>query len=36
MEVSLLQVDADLKKEIFDASYGTMKEAVMTEEKISS
>ncbi|MGG5337522.1 polyribonucleotide nucleotidyltransferase [Enterococcus pernyi] len=35
MEVSLLQVDADLKKEIFDASYGTMKEAVMTEEKLA-
>ena len=35
MEVSLLQVDADLKKEIFDASYGTMKAAVMTEEKLA-
>ncbi|MBF8807205.1 MAG: polyribonucleotide nucleotidyltransferase [Enterococcus lacertideformus] len=35
MEVSLLQVDADLKKEIFDASYSTMKTAVMTEEKLA-
>ena len=35
MEVSLLQVDAGLKKEIFDASYGTMKAAVMTEEKLA-
>ncbi|EOH65231.1 polyribonucleotide nucleotidyltransferase [Enterococcus mundtii] len=35
MEVSLLQVDADLKKEIFDTSYGTMTEAVMTEEKLA-
>lgn len=35
MEVSLLQVDADLKKEIFDTSYSTMKEAVMTEEKLA-
>lgn len=35
MEVSLLQVDAGLKKEIFDASYGTMKTAVMTEEKLA-
>ncbi|MBO0460533.1 polyribonucleotide nucleotidyltransferase [Enterococcus sp. DIV1298c] len=35
MEVSLLQVDAELKKEIFDASYSTMKEAVMTEEKLA-
>ena len=35
MEVSLLQVDADLKKEIFNASYGTMKTAVMTEEKLA-
>ncbi|EON3041134.1 polyribonucleotide nucleotidyltransferase [Enterococcus hirae] len=35
MEVSLLQVDADLKKEIFDASYATMKTAVMTEEKLA-
>lgn len=35
MEVSLLQVDAGLKKEIFDASYATMKTAVMTEEKLA-
>ncbi|MBA5271214.1 polyribonucleotide nucleotidyltransferase [Enterococcus hirae] len=35
MEVSLLQVDADLKKEIFDVSYATMKTAVMTEEKLA-
>lgn len=35
MEVSLLQVDAGLKKEIFDASYGTMKAAVLTEEKLA-
>ncbi|WP_086349480.1 polyribonucleotide nucleotidyltransferase [Candidatus Enterococcus clewellii] len=35
MEVKLLQVDADLKKEIFAAYYGTMKEAVMTEEKLA-
>ena len=35
MEVSLLQVDAGLKKEIFDASYSTMKAAVMTEEKLA-
>ena len=35
MEVSLLQVDADLKKEIFGASYATMKTAVMTEEKLA-
>ena len=33
MDVDLLQVDADLKKEIFDAYYNTMKTAVMTEEK---
>lgn len=32
MEVKLLQVDADLKKEIFDGYYQTMKTAVMTEE----
>ncbi|MBO0482815.1 polyribonucleotide nucleotidyltransferase [Candidatus Enterococcus courvalinii] len=35
MEVTLLQVDADLKKEIFAASYETMKTAVMTEEKLA-
>ncbi|HFL0242665.1 TPA: polyribonucleotide nucleotidyltransferase [Enterococcus faecium] len=34
MEVTLLQVDEVLKKEIFDASYATMKAAVMTEEKL--
>ena len=36
MEVTLLQVDEVLKKEIFDASYATMKAAVMTEEKLCS
>ncbi|HFD1676442.1 TPA: polyribonucleotide nucleotidyltransferase [Enterococcus faecium] len=35
MEVTLLQVDEVLKKEIFDASYATMKVAVMTEEKLA-
>ena len=35
MEVKLLQVDADLKKEIFDGYYQTMKTAVMTEEKLA-
>ncbi|MBJ1339101.1 polyribonucleotide nucleotidyltransferase [Enterococcus faecium] len=35
MEVTLLQVDEALKKEIFDASYATMKAAVMTEEKLA-
>ncbi|WP_270607906.1 polyribonucleotide nucleotidyltransferase [Enterococcus thailandicus] len=35
MEVTLLQVDADLKNEIFAASYETMKTAVMTEEKLA-
>lgn len=35
MEVTLLQVDADLKKEIFDGYYQTMKTAVMTEEKLA-
>ena len=35
MEVTLLQVDEVLKKEIFDASYVTMKAAVMTEEKLA-
>ena len=34
-EVELLQVDEVLKKEIFDASYATMKAAVMTEEKLA-
>lgn len=35
MAVKLLQVDAALKKEIFDASYDVMKTAVMTEEKLA-
>ncbi|MGM0214065.1 polyribonucleotide nucleotidyltransferase [Enterococcus sp. AZ109] len=35
MEVKLLQVDADLKKEIFGSYYETMKTAVMTEEKLA-
>ncbi|EGP4885098.1 polyribonucleotide nucleotidyltransferase [Enterococcus faecium] len=35
MEVTLLQVDEVLKKKIFDASYATMKAAVMTEEKLA-
>ncbi|HHD7716197.1 polyribonucleotide nucleotidyltransferase [Enterococcus faecium] len=35
MEVTLLQVDEVLKKEIFDASYAKMKAAVMTEEKLA-
>ncbi|EPI20699.1 polyribonucleotide nucleotidyltransferase [Enterococcus faecium LA4B-2] len=35
MEVTLLQVDEVLKKEIFDASYATMKAAVMAEEKLA-
>ena len=35
MEVTLLQVDEVLKKEIFDASYATMKAAVTTEEKLA-
>lgn len=35
MEVTLLQVDEVLKKEIFDASYATMKAAVITEEKLA-
>lgn len=35
MEVSLLQVDADLKKEIFDGYYETMKTAVMTMDKLA-
>mgnify|MGYP005982844467 CR=1 FL=1 len=34
MEIALLQVDAELKKEIFDGYYQTMKEAVMTEGKL--
>lgn len=35
MEVKLLQVAEDLKKEIFDAYYQTMKTAVLTEEKLA-
>ncbi|HPR80648.1 MAG TPA: polyribonucleotide nucleotidyltransferase [Enterococcus sp.] len=35
MEVTLLQVAEDLKKEIFDAYYQTMKTAVLTEEKLA-
>ncbi|KAF1303028.1 polyribonucleotide nucleotidyltransferase [Candidatus Enterococcus willemsii] len=35
MEVKLLQVSADLKKDIFDAYYQTMKTAVLTEEKLA-
>ena len=35
MEVSLLQVDAELKKEIFAGYYETMKTAVMTMDKLA-
>ena len=35
MEISLLQVNPDLKKEVFDAYYQTMKTAVLTEEKLA-
>ncbi|MGX7196703.1 polyribonucleotide nucleotidyltransferase [Enterococcus olivae] len=35
MEIKLLQVAEDLKKEIFDAYYQTMKTAVLTEEKLA-
>ena len=35
MEVSLLQVDPELKKEIFDGYYQTMKTAVMTMDKLA-
>ncbi len=35
MEVSLLQVDPELKKEIFDGYYPTMKTAVMTMDKLA-
>ncbi|MDN6639566.1 MAG: polyribonucleotide nucleotidyltransferase [Tetragenococcus sp.] len=34
MEISLLQVDEDLQKTIYDAYYQTMKTAVLTEEKL--
>lgn len=35
MEIELLSVDPELKKEIFDGYYQTMKTAVMTEEKLA-
>ncbi|GAA3010760.1 polyribonucleotide nucleotidyltransferase [Tetragenococcus solitarius] len=35
MEISLLQVDEDLQKTIYDAYYQTMKTAVLTEEKLA-
>lgn len=35
MEIDLLQVDPELKKDIFDNYYQTMKTAVMTEEKLA-
>lgn len=35
MEVSLLQVDAELKKAAYDVYYPVMKEAVLTEEKLA-
>lgn len=35
MDVTLLQVDAYLSKEVYDAYYETMKTAVMTEEKLA-
>lgn len=35
MEVKLLQVDAELKNEVFTSYYQTMKTAVMTEEKLA-
>ncbi len=35
MEISLLQVDADLKEEVYDKYYQTMKTAVLTEEKLA-
>lgn len=35
MEVQLLQVNPELKEEIFAGYYNTMKEAVMTEEKLA-
>ncbi|MGM0238462.1 polyribonucleotide nucleotidyltransferase [Enterococcus sp. AZ103] len=35
MEIDLLQVNPELKKEIFDEYYQTMKTAVLTEEKLA-
>lgn len=35
MAISLLQVDEDLQKTIYDAYYQTMKTAVLTEEKLA-
>ncbi len=35
MEIKLLQVDADLKKDVYDNYYSVMKTAVMTEEKLA-
>lgn len=35
MEIELLQLDPDLKKEIYDGYYQTMKTAVLTEEKLA-
>lgn len=35
MEIALLQVDPALKEEVYSAYYQTMKEAVLTEEKLA-
>ncbi|EOT39852.1 polyribonucleotide nucleotidyltransferase [Enterococcus columbae] len=35
MEVVLLQLDPELKKAIYDVNYQTMKQAVLTEEKLA-
>ncbi|WP_195515755.1 polyribonucleotide nucleotidyltransferase [Enterococcus dispar] len=35
MEVKLLQVDSELKQDIYDSYYSVMKTAVMTEEKLA-
>ena len=35
MAITLLQVDADLKKDVYDNYYSVMKTAVMTEEKLA-
>ncbi|MDN6153765.1 MAG: polyribonucleotide nucleotidyltransferase [Tetragenococcus halophilus] len=35
MDISLLQVDEDLQKAIYDSYYETMKTAVLTEEKLA-
>ncbi|WP_071130145.1 polyribonucleotide nucleotidyltransferase [Enterococcus timonensis] len=35
MEISLLQISADLKEEVYAAYYDTMKTAVLTEEKLA-